>query len=194
MAIVLALLTLSTSASPTGTDFAKMFGLVYNTKYTGALNDNTKSLSHFWNITDSFMRNNKFYKPPASVSDEVQNDGIDDEWDYTDDSNIKFDGFKPIIGILTQPTADSKKDEFNYKDYILEINDLFIKWGGSRTVAIPYNIPERELMKLLPQINGVLFTGGSLELIDQETGEQHQYYKTAKKVYHYSRFMKDVKG
>lgn len=28
-------------ASPSGTDFAKMFGLVYNTKYTGAIVDNT---------------------------------------------------------------------------------------------------------------------------------------------------------
>jgi hypothetical protein len=43
-------------------------------------------------------------------------------------------------------------------------------------VAIPYNIPEEQLMKLLPQINGVLFTGGALDLIDRETGEQHEYY------------------
>ena len=61
-------------------------------------------------------------------------------------------------------------------------------------MAIPYNIPEEQLMNLLPQINGVLFTGGSLDLIDRETGEQHEYYKTSKKIYHYSKFMKDVKG
>lgn len=47
------------------------------------------------------MRNAKFYKPPASVADEVKNDAIDDEWDYAEDSGEQFDGFKPIIGILT---------------------------------------------------------------------------------------------
>lgn len=30
---------INTAASPSGTDFAKMFGLVYNTKYTGAIID-----------------------------------------------------------------------------------------------------------------------------------------------------------
>ena len=60
-------------------------------------------------------------------------------------------------------------------------------------MAIPYNMPEEQLMKLLPQINGVLFTGGALDLIDRETGEQHEYYQTSKRIYHYSKFMKDVK-
>ena len=55
---------------------------------------------------------------------------------------------------------------FNYDDYILEVNDNFVKWGGSRTVAIPFNIENDDLLNLLPQINGVLFTGGALELID----------------------------
>ena len=76
------------------------------------------------------------------MANEVKNDAIDDEWDYSEGSSEQFNGFKPIIGILTQPVSNSKKDSFNYKDYILEINDLFIKWGGSSTVAIPYNIPE----------------------------------------------------
>ena len=48
-------------------------------------------------------------------------------------------------------------------------------------------------MKILPQINGVLFTGGALDLIDRETGQHHEYYQTAKRIYHYSKFMKDVK-
>jgi len=48
-------------------------------------------------------------------------------------------------------------------------------------------------MMLLPQINGVLFTGGALELIDRETGHQHKYYKTAKKIYQYSKLLKDTK-
>lgn len=49
----------------TTTDFATMFGLVYNTKYTGAFIENSPvSLALNWNITDSLIRNVKFYKPP----------------------------------------------------------------------------------------------------------------------------------
>ena len=66
--------------------------------------------------------------------------------------------------------------------------------GGSRTIAIPYNIPEADLMEILPQINGVLLTGGVLELIHNKTGEQHPYYKTAKRIFEYSKAMKDEKG
>jgi len=77
----------SATASPSGTDFAKMFGLVYNTKYTGAIIDSTLSLSQYYNITDTFTRNLKFQKPPASVATEVENDAIDDEWDYSEDQS-----------------------------------------------------------------------------------------------------------
>ena len=64
-----------------------------------------------------------------------------------------------------------KRAEFNHTDYILEINDNFIRWSGSRTVAIPYDISESDLNELLPQINGAQFTGGALDLIDPKTGE-----------------------
>lgn len=73
-----------------------------------------------------------------------------------------------MIGILTQPVSPSKRDGFDYDSYILEVNDNFIRWSGSRTVAIPYDIPQKELLELLPQINGVLFTGGALELVTPE--------------------------
>ena len=62
-----------------------------------------------------------------------------------------------------------------------------MRWAGSRTVAIPYDIEDAELADLLKQINGVLFTGGGLKLIDTETGQQHPYYKTAKKIFYYSK-------
>ena len=90
--------------------------------------------------------------------------------------------------------SEKKKDGFPYNDYILEVNDNFIRWAGSRTVAIPYDMPEDQLLKILPQINGVLFTGGALELIEPKTGKRHPYYTTAKKIFHYSKFMKNAKG
>jgi gamma-glutamyl-gamma-aminobutyrate hydrolase PuuD len=102
--------------------------------------------------------------------------------------------YHPVIGILTQPVSKLKKNIFNYDDYILEVNNNFIKWGGSRTVAIPYNISNDDLLNLLPQINGVLFTGGALELIDADSGTPHPYYVTAKKIVMYSKYLKDVKN
>jgi len=94
---------------------------------------------------------------------------------------------------MTQPVSESKRAGFDADSYILEVNDNFIRWSGSRTVAIPYDIPQKELLELLPQINGVLLTGGALELVTPE-GQQHPYYVTAKRIFHYSKFMKDVKS
>jgi len=103
--------------------------------------------------------------------------------------------YEPVIGVLTQPVAEKRKKQFDFKydDYILEINNNFAKWGGSRTVEIPYNISNSDLKNLLPQINGVLFTGGGLELINPKSKEPHPYYQTAKKIFMYSLYMKDVR-
>jgi gamma-glutamyl-gamma-aminobutyrate hydrolase PuuD len=87
--------------------------------------------------------------------------------------------YRPRIGIVSQPVSKDKKKFFNFDEYILEINYNFIKWGGSVPVAIPYDIKQESLDKLLPQLNGVLFTGGALELIDEDEN-YHEYYKTAK--------------
>lgn len=51
-----------------------------------------------------------------------------------------------------------------------------------------------QLYQILDQINGVLFTGGNLTLINRETGEQHAYYKTAKKIIEYSMRQKQEHG
>jgi gamma-glutamyl-gamma-aminobutyrate hydrolase PuuD len=128
----------------------------------------------------------------------LNKDQIRDKWErdqecHQDKEKCQKDfDFQPVIGILTQPTADAKRDVFDFDSYILEVNDNFIRWSGSRTVAIPFDIPQKELLDLLPQINGVLFTGGALQLVNEE-GEQHPYYVTAKRIFHYSKFMKDVK-
>jgi len=49
----------------------------------------------------------------------------------------------------------------------------FVEMGGCIAVPIYYDMRESELKKLLSKINGVLFTGGGLTLINQTTGEQH---------------------
>jgi gamma-glutamyl-gamma-aminobutyrate hydrolase PuuD len=134
------------------------------------------------------------------LNDELRNDTIKDKWEVEQDCamnetlcNVTYDE-QPVIGILTQPVAEHKKKIFNYEDYILEINDNFVKWGGSRTVAIPYNISNTELYSLLRQINGVLFTGGGLELVNSTTQEKHPYLVTADRIYRYSMYMKHNKN
>lgn len=104
-------------------------------------------------------------------------------------------GYKPIIGILTQPISEKKrKSGVIEKQYILQMNDDFIKWGGSRSIAIPYDISKEDLKILLPQINGAFFTGGSVDLVDKKTKKPHKYYETAKSIYEYSKQVKDTKG
>ena len=58
-------------------------------------------------------------------------------------------------------------------------------------IPIPYNIDDDSLYELLDRINGAHMTGGELTLIDIKTGEQHSYYKTAKKIFEYSKRLKD---
>lgn len=74
----------------------------------------------------------------------------------------------------------------------MEINYNFIRWAGSIPIVIPYDISDEDLTNLLPQLNGVLFTGGAVDLIKNKV--QSQYYKTAKKLFNYSLHMKDIKG
>jgi len=47
-----------------------------------------------------------------------------------------------------------------------------VQQGGSIVVPIFYNIRDEHLAELLDNIDGVLFTGGGLELVNPVTGEQ----------------------
>ncbi len=77
---------------------------------------------------------------------------------------------QPLIGILTQPASEQIRKTFNYDEYVLSINYKFIAMSGARPVFISYlsddAADERRLYEILDQINGVLFTGGNLTLID----------------------------
>lgn len=143
-----------------------------------------------YDLIEILDRQRPFEHPPKAVLDELQRDGIRDAWEVgiRQDENEAIN--QPIIGIITQPVNPSKFNHFSFRDYILEINDNFIRWSGSRTVRIPFDIQEQELAKLLPKINGVLFTGGSLDLINTETGEHHPYYTTSKRIFEYSQKLK----
>ena len=61
-------------------------------------------------------------------------------------------------------------------------------------MAIPYNISETDLFALLRQINGVLFTGGGLSLVNTTDNTPSEYLVTANRIFHYSKYMKDAKN
>ena len=75
-------------------------------------------------LADKKIRQEKFSKPLELLLDEFKPDG---DW-------------KPIIGIITLPTSDSRRDIFDFDQYILEVNCDLARWGGARVLAIPYNI------------------------------------------------------
>jgi gamma-glutamyl hydrolase len=58
--------------------------------------------------------------------------------------------------------------------------------GGALPIYIPYNISSEELYPILEQVNGIFFTGGSIDLSDLFTDALHPYTITAKKIYDYA--------
>lgn len=84
-----------------------------------------------------------------------------------------LDTNRPLIGILSQPVADDKREVFDFEEYILGSNYEFVTLGNSQPIYLCYEseTPEQEkiLYDTLSKINGVLLTGGGLTLIDQAT-------------------------
>ncbi|CDW79683.1 gamma-glutamyl hydrolase [Stylonychia lemnae] len=100
-------------------------------------------------------------------------------------------GFKPAIGVLTMSLSGNNIGEGGYDQYMLGVNRQYVELAGNVAVPIRFDLPEDELLALLSQLNGVLFTGGNLILVNPKTGEHHQYYKTAKTIFQYAKDMKD---
>eukprot|EP01092_Planopodium_desertum_P009580 TRINITY_DN4136_c0_g1_i1.p1 TRINITY_DN4136_c0_g1~~TRINITY_DN4136_c0_g1_i1.p1 ORF type:complete len:322 (-),score=47.02 TRINITY_DN4136_c0_g1_i1:31-996(-) len=87
----------------------------------------------------------------------------------------------PVIGILGVPTAEGcvtlKEYNNHLKPQLLRANvapnvtscftSYYVKWiegGGGRVVPIRYDYSQTELKSLFSQLNGLLFTGGGLDL------------------------------
>ncbi len=79
-------------------------------------------------------------------------------------------GDAPLIAILTQPTTENIRKTFDYDESVLAVNHKFIAMSGARPVYMSYMSDEeaddRRLYQILEQVNGVLFTGGNLTLIN----------------------------
>lgn len=91
------------------------------------------------------------------------------------------------VGILTQPTSESKYNYLNHSQYVFEMGDLWMRSAGLNAVYIPYNVTDDDLYPLLDSVNGVFFTGGGLDLYNYSTGTPHPYTVTAQKILSYSK-------
>jgi gamma-glutamyl hydrolase len=107
----------------------------------------------------------------------------------------------PVVGIMTQPykigdvvdghfspfdpaTMDPKEHTF---EYIPASYKRYLEMAGAKVVPIIHDTSEENLIELLGKINGVLFTGGSLDLVDPQTEEYHPYTKTADRIFEYAK-------
>ncbi|CEG36738.1 gamma-glutamyl hydrolase a [Plasmopara halstedii] len=66
----------------------------------------------------------------------------------------------PIVGIFAHPISQ-------HGEYIAASYVKWVESAGGRVVPIPYNAPKPYLEQLLPQLNGLLFPGGSATVNDR---------------------------
>ena len=81
---------------------------------------------------------------------------------------------RPVIGILSQPSYPPL-DEFG-KEFVPGSYVSWIESAGGLTTGISQSASDEEVESIFASINGVLFTGGSMDL------NNTSYYKTAKKL------------
>lgn len=98
---------------------------------------------------------------------------------------------RPIIGVLTQPFEEEEGDWRNKFTFIEHAYIQFIESVGGRTVPIHYNDPFDRVAEVMDQVNGILFTGGDLNLTNPKTGEYHVYSKLAKFIYERAKQIND---
>ena len=93
---------------------------------------------------------------------------------------------QPVVGVLAVPIGEEcitawqasvSSDGLvssNSNDHLGScFHSLYVQWlesAGARAVPIPFDIPRSELDHLLESVNGVLFTGGEVELHNLTSG------------------------
>ncbi|CAM0954571.1 unnamed protein product [Alopecurus aequalis] len=86
---------------------------------------------------------------------------------------------RPVIGIVTHPGdgAAGRISNGTSTSYIAASYVKFVEAGGARVIPLIYNEPEERILEKLSLVNGVLFTGGSVQ--------RGLYFETIKKVFQY---------
>lgn len=72
---------------------------------------------------------------------------------------------RPVIGIITQEVSDEVFLQYG-KTYIADSYVKFLESAGSRVVPVRLNLSEDEYLHLFHSINGVLFPGGAVNLLN----------------------------
>jgi len=81
---------------------------------------------------------------------------------------------QPVVGILTFPsTLEPTFTSFFDNSYV-----QWLEQSGARVAPIPYDIAADDLKTLYDQLNGILFTGGAGQPMDNDT-----YFNTASKLF-----------
>ena len=81
---------------------------------------------------------------------------------------------RPIIGIWTQPRNQTY-------DYMMASYVKFAEMAGARVVPLMYNDTDENLIKIVSQINGVIYPGGAVNLINKN-GTLTEYSRKGKVV------------
>ncbi|KAL6059606.1 folate gamma-glutamyl hydrolase [Balamuthia mandrillaris] len=71
---------------------------------------------------------------------------------------------RPIIGVLTQPTTHSPSFQSFGRSYLPADYVKWLEAAGARVVPVDYGASKEHLRHLFESVNGILFTGGGLDL------------------------------
>ena len=96
----------------------------------------------------------------------------------------------PVIGILTQEIEEDPEWTKN-TTYIPSAYVKFIESAGGRVIPIHYTHSFEHVEEIMQHINGILFTGGDLNLTNPKTGEFHPFTKLANFIFHKAIEMND---
>lgn len=67
---------------------------------------------------------------------------------------------RPVIGIIMHPETEAST-AYPTRQYVAASYVKWIESSGGRVVLIPHTMPQDEIKRLLRQLNGLVFTGGS---------------------------------
>lgn len=91
-----------------------------------------------------------------------------DIYEYPEYSKI-FVNNRPIVGILTQPSAWPHLYNPEEYSYMATSYVRFLEESGVRVVPIKYNENEEYLETIMHEINGLLIPGSSTDLVESES-------------------------
>eukprot|EP00826_Nyctotherus_ovalis_P027721 TRINITY_DN2169_c0_g1_i18.p1 TRINITY_DN2169_c0_g1~~TRINITY_DN2169_c0_g1_i18.p1 ORF type:complete len:352 (-),score=81.44 TRINITY_DN2169_c0_g1_i18:152-1207(-) len=90
----------------------------------------------------------------------------------------------PLIGILTKPLAEEYPTiKTRYKEVVEAKYAHFVEAGGGRAVAISYKWSKAKMHSLMKKLNGLLFVGGGIELVNEDRTELNEYSQGAQRAF-----------